>query len=106
MLKRMLFMCALAGLAIASAKTYDIVLSDASTVGTAQLRPGEYRVLVEGSKVIFKDNQNRQVAETNAKIVNADKKFEQTAVETKTVAGKTMIEDIRLGGSTTKLVLD
>jgi hypothetical protein len=106
MLKKMLLVFAVAGLAVASAKTYTIVISNPSTVGTALLRPGEYRVLLQGSKVVFRNDENRQVAEANAKIVNEDKKFEQTAIETKTVAGKTTIENIRLGGTKTEVLLN
>jgi hypothetical protein len=106
MLKKMMLVCAIAGLAAASAKTYTIEISHPATVGQTQLRPGEYRVQVEGSKVVFKDNENRTVAETSAKLVTVDKKFQQTSVETNTASGKTMIEDIRLGGTTTKLVLN
>jgi hypothetical protein len=106
MLKKVLLVCAFAGLAVASAKTYTIEVSHATTIGQAQLLPGEYRVHVEGSKVVFKDNENRTVAETGVKIVTAAKKFEQTSVETRTTSGKTIIEDIRLGGTKTKLVLN
>ena len=106
MLKKMLLVCAVAGLAVASAKTYTIEISRPAAVGQAQLRPGEYRLQVEGSKVVFKDEDNRTVAEATATLETADKKFQQTAVETKTTAGKTVIEEIRLGGTTTKLVLN
>ena len=52
----------LASLGIASAKSYDIVLSDPTMAGTTQLQPGEYKLKVEGTQAVFTDVQNRKRA--------------------------------------------
>jgi hypothetical protein len=104
--KKLLLAFALAGLSIASAKTYSISFSDRFMVGNTQLKPGDYRLQVEGSKAIFKDRENRTAAEVNVKVQNSQKKFEHTEIQSKQVDGNRRIEEIRLGGTRTALDFD
>jgi hypothetical protein len=105
-MKNRLFMVgalALASLSLASAKTYDIMLTQVSKAGTVQLAPGEYRLKVEGANAVFTNLDNNKSYTVPVKVQSADKKFDQTAVDTTDANGSSTVEAIELGGSTTKL---
>ena len=93
----------LASLSLASAKSYDIILTQASKAGNVQLAAGEYRLKVEGSNAVFTNMDSNKSYTVPVKVENADKKFEQTAVDTNESNGSSTVEAIELGGSTTKL---
>jgi hypothetical protein len=94
---------ALLGISVAGAKTYDITLSDPSTVGKINLQPGQYELTVKAATAIFRDMKTGQSFEATAKVEQAPKKFQNTEVESKQVAGRNRIEEIRLHGTKTKL---
>ena len=91
------------GLSLLSAKSYEIVLDNASRAGNLELKPGHYALSLENSKVRFTDTNNGKSLETDAKVVNVDKKFENTLMDTKQVNGATQINEIDLGGTKTKI---
>jgi hypothetical protein len=103
MLKKSLLIFGLAGLSIASAKTYSITLLSPTTVGNTQLRPGDYKLALNGSKAVFTNNRSRKKVETDVKVEHATRKFEQTAVDTTHTAGVDHLQAIELSGTTTKL---
>ena len=72
---------ALLGISVAGAKTYDITLSDPSTVGKLNLQAGQYELTVKASTAIFRDVKTGQSFETTAKVEQAPKKFRDTEVE-------------------------
>lgn len=94
---------ALLGMSVASAKTYDITLSDPSAVGKYNLKPGQYELTVKASTAVFKDLKTGKSYQTTAKVEQAEKKFDDTEVETKRVGGENHITEIRLHGTKTKL---
>jgi hypothetical protein len=94
---------ALASLSIASAKSYDIVLSSTTKVANMQLKAGEYRVKLEGTNAIFTEVESGKSFTAPAKVETNAKKFSLTAVDTATKAGAERIEAIELGGTTTKI---
>ncbi len=51
---------AVGSLSIASAKSYDIVLSNPTKVANVNLKAGEYRVKLEGSNAVFTAVENGQ----------------------------------------------
>src|SRR5215472_9027545 len=89
MLKRVATLLLVAGL-IASAKTYTFSVESAMQVGTTELKPGEYKVKVEGTQVMLVDRAGRQI-ETTAKIEPADHKFMATAIMISTKDGSPKI---------------
>jgi hypothetical protein len=97
---------AVLGLSLASARSYTINVDAPSQAGTLQLKPGEYKVTVEGTKVKFTAANSGKSQETTAKVEANGKKFDATAVETANVNGVTKINEIDLGGTTTKLKFD
>jgi hypothetical protein len=89
----------------AAAKSYEVSVSGTLKAGETELKPGEYKVKVEGTEAIFTDSSSKTVT-LPVKIEKADKKFDITAMETKTENGTKSIEAIRLGGSTMRLVFE
>jgi len=90
-------------LSIASAKSYTVSFTSRVTVGTAQLPAGQYSLKVDGSNAVFTNVDSNKSVTTPVKIENVDKKYGTTLVETTQQGNATRIEDIQLGGSTTKL---
>jgi hypothetical protein len=94
---------AVGSLSIASAKSYDIVLSSPTKVANVQLKAGEYRVKVEGNNAVFTDVESGKSVTAAAKIETGDKKFDETAVSTEKKADMDQMQSIELGGSHTKI---
>jgi hypothetical protein len=94
----------LSSLAIANAKTYDIKLDAPAKAGSNELKPGQYKLKVEGSQAVITDAQNSKSTVTvPVKVENADRKFQYTVVESKSQDGMDNIQAIDLGGSNTRL---
>jgi hypothetical protein len=93
----------LASLGIASAKSYDITLSAPAMAGATELKPGEYKLKVEGSQAVFTDTENAKSFSVPVKVENSDKKFSYTSVESTNQDGMDQIKAIDLGGSNTRL---
>ena len=94
---------ALAGLA--SAKSYDIVLSSATKAGSVELGAGQYSLQVKGTNAVFTNMETGKSFTTTVKVQNAGKKFDQTAVDSRKQNGEDQIKSIELGGSNTLLEL-
>jgi hypothetical protein len=94
---------ALATLGFASAKTYEITLSGPTKAGNLQLKPGQYRLKVDGANATFIGVEDSKSASTTVKVVTTDKKFETTTVDANKEGDSQVIKDIELGGSKTKL---
>jgi hypothetical protein len=95
---------AIAGLSIAGTKSYEISLSQPSKAGSLDLKAGDYKVALAGTKVTFTALQTGKAAKTDATVQTADKKFALTAVDAESVSGANKIHEIDLGGTTTKLM--
>ncbi len=104
MTKKWLMTLALAGLSIASAKTYTLTIDRPSMVGTTQLQPGDYRLKVEGSTALLTNNRDGKEVKANVKVENAAKKFEYTAIESRQEGDVNHIKDVHLGG--TRMTID
>jgi hypothetical protein len=99
--KSLLLIGTLALAGIASAKSYDIVLSAPAKAGSVQLAAGEYSLKVQGSNAIFTNVETGKSVTAAVKVENGAKKFEQTAVD----STGNQIKSIELGGSNTMLEL-
>jgi hypothetical protein len=93
----------LSSIGVASAKSFDLVLSAPTLAGNTELKPGDYKLKVEGSQAIFTEAQSSKSFTVPVKIETANRKFDQTVVESTTQNGMDNIQSIDLGGSTTKL---
>lgn len=93
----------LASLGIASAKSYDIVIASPSMAGKAELKPGEYKLKIEGSQAVFTDVQSSKSWTVPVKVENGNQRFDATTIESKSEGDMGHIQAIDLGGSNTKL---
>jgi hypothetical protein len=90
-------------LSIVSAKSYDIVISNPVQAGTVQLKPGEYRLKVNGGNATFVNVNTDKSFTTPVKVETSDKKFDQTKMDTTKDGDQNKLQDIELGGSNTRL---
>jgi len=93
----------LASLGIASAKSYDIYVNGRTMVGTTELKPGEYKLKVEGTQAVFTDVASSKTWTAPVKVENGATKFDQTVVESTSRGDMAHVNAIDLGGSNTKL---
>jgi len=90
-------------LAIASAgSSYSITITEPSVVAGKALKPGEYKVQVEGDKATLKSGS--QSIDAAVKVQNGDEKFSRTTVRYDTAGGKYRVDQIRVGGTKTTLI--
>lgn len=87
---------------IASAKSYSVTLTSPTRVGSTELKPGAYEVKVAGTEAVF-TNEDGKSFKVPVTIGQNEKKFDNTAVEAAPKDGKDTLQEIDLGGSTTKL---
>jgi hypothetical protein len=95
---------ALLGAAFASAKSYNVTLFQPAMVGDVQLAPGDYKLDVVGDKLVFKGGKS-VVAASPVKQETGDTHYLTTTVRFDNSAGKMRIQEVHLGGTSTKLVL-
>ena len=104
MRQKLLLLFVAAALVIASAKTYNVNLYSAANVGGTELKPGPYKVEVKDGKAVLANGKLR--AEAPVKIETSESKFDATTVRFRDAGGKMEIQEIRLGGTNTKLVFN
>jgi len=92
-------------LAVASAaSSYRVTFFQPSVIGGSELKPGDYKIEVNGDKAVIKAGKN--TVEAAVKVETANEKFASTAVRYANGDGKNRIEEIRVGGTTTKLIFN
>lgn len=95
-------------LAVASAasnNTYRVTLNDAAWVGSTELKPGDYKIEIEGDKAVIKSGK-KNVVEVPVKVEKADRKSDTTQVLVRSANNKQEMKEIRIGGTTTRIVLE
>ena len=101
-MKKLLLLFAVAGLAVASAKTYEIDLFQPAMLGDISLAPGHYSVDVADMKAVFRNG--RIHGEAPVKMEDADMKYNRTSVLLTNNGGQMHIQEIHIGGSKMKLL--
>jgi len=104
MLKKFVLAFAILGLAVASAESYRLTLSQPSKLNGKLMKAGEYRLNVENSKVTIVNG--KESVEVPAKMETGDTKFENTAVRYTGTGDKVTITEIRVGGTKMKLLFE
>lgn len=94
----------LASIGVASAKSYDVILSAPAMAGSTALKPGEYKVKVQGSEAVFTDQSSKSFS-IPVKVENANKKFDYTSIESTNNGGMDTIKSIDLADSNTRLMV-
>lgn len=102
-MKKILFSMATLAMAVASAaNSYRVNLYQESVIGGQALKAGEYKVEIKDNKAVIKDG--KRLIEADVKQEAADSKFGSTSVKYLMNEGKANVQEIRVGGTTTKLV--
>jgi alkyl sulfatase BDS1-like metallo-beta-lactamase superfamily hydrolase len=104
MLKRFVLAFAILGLAVASAETYRVTLSQPSTVKGKQLKAGDYRLNLENSKLTIVNG--KESVEVPVTVQTGTTKFETTAVRYTGTGDKVSLKEIRIGGTKTSLLFE
>jgi hypothetical protein len=103
-MKKLMLSFAILALAVASADTYRVTLFEPSVVSGTELKPGEYKLDVTDHKVVI--SKGKTSVEAAVKVEKADSKFKSTSVRYANGDGKFTVQEIRLGGTTTRLVFN
>ena len=104
MTKRILFVFLVLALAVACAKTYRVTFYQPSVVAGIELQPGDYQLDVNGDKVVFKNGKH--VAESTVRVEENGEKYSRTSIRYANGDGRYVVQEIRLGGTKTKLVFN
>jgi len=83
--------------------SYQFTLYKPTTINGTQLKPGQVKLDLQGDKVVIK--QGKTSAESNVTVQNGDRKFDASSV-TYNAASTDQVQEIRLGGTATKLLFD
>jgi hypothetical protein len=104
-MKKLLVVFATLALAVVSAadKTYNVSLNEPASVNGTQLKPGDYKLQVEGDKAVLKMGK-KTVVESPAKVETAEHKFDTTSVTIDSSNNQAKISEIRIGGTNTRIV--
>lgn len=105
MIKQVLTSFAFVALSVASAATFKVSFAEPSVVKGKDLKAGDYQLNVKENSVIILRNNKNQV-EVPAKVEDMHRKFDRTRVLYNESNGKFSIQEIELGGTTTKLTFD
>lgn len=95
---------AFAALSVASAATYKVSFVEPSVVKGKDLKAGVYQLDVKENTVVIV--QGKKQVEVPVKVENTNQKYGRTRVLYNENKGKYSIQEIELGGTTTKLTFD
>lgn len=89
--------------AMAASSSYKVNLLQPSVIAGQELKPGEYKLEIKDNKVVV--TKGKTSVEAPVKVENSDQKFGTTSVRYSSDNGKYTVQEIRVGGTNTKLVL-
>jgi hypothetical protein len=90
--------------ALAQAETYHVTLLKPSVVAGKELKPGDYRVDVNNDKVTI--SHGKESVEAKVKTETSERKYGSTTVRYEMQGEKYKIQEIGIGGTKTKLVIN
>jgi hypothetical protein len=93
-----------AGLAMASGKSYSFTLYEPALLGATKLAPGDYQVNVADQKAVVRNGKRH--CEAAVKVESGDSKYGSTTVRFDNGDGKMHIQEIHIGGTRTRLVFN
>jgi hypothetical protein len=103
MIRKVLLSFAVVALAaVAGAKSYTVNLYEPAVIGGTELKPGEYKVEVVDQKAVIRNGKMH--GEFPVKVENSDSRYNSTSVRFSNGDGRLHIQEIHVGGTTTKLV--
>ena len=90
-------------LALASAANrYTVQITEPSVINGQAIKPGEYKLELKDNHAILKSGKT--TIDTQAQVENQDRKFAETSIKYTPTGSTAQIDEIRLGGTSTKLV--
>jgi len=93
------------GISVAyAASSYHVTLYKPTTVNGTQLKAGDIKLELQGDKVVIK--QGKTSVESNVTVENGSRKFDATTVGYVGDSADNKVQEIRLGGTTTKLLFE
>ena len=93
------------GISVAyAASSYHVTLYKATTINGTQLKAGDVKLELQGDKVVIK--QGKTSVESSVTVQNGANKFEATSVGYVGDSLNNQVQEIRLGGTTTKLLFE
>jgi hypothetical protein len=104
MKKAGLLVCLAASLALAGTKSFNVTFHEPSVIGGTEFKPGDYKVQLDEQKLVIK--HGGAITEAPVKVQTGDAKYNSTVVRYDTADGKYRVQEIRLGGTNMKLVLE
>ncbi len=90
--------------AFAGTSNFNVTLFQPSIIAGKELKPGEYKVQLNGDKMTLKSGKTS--VETSVKSEQVESKFGSTSVRYTSGDGKYTVTEIRIGGTNTKLVVN
>jgi hypothetical protein len=93
-----------AAMLFASAASYSVTLFQPSMVSGTELKAGEYKLTIDGDKATI--TKGKEKVEAAVKMETSENKFSATSIRYSDQGGKMKIQEIRLGGTTTKVVFN
>ena len=103
-MNKILLLCATLTMAIATASTHRIVFYENATLNGKELKAGEYKMEIDGDRISLK--KGKTAVDAAVKVENGGTKFSTTTVRYGTEAGKYKVQEIRVGGTDLKLVVN
>jgi hypothetical protein len=105
MTRKLLLSFTTLALAVASAaSSYKVTLFQPSVINGTELKPGQYKLTLQDNKAII--SSGKTSVEATVKTETADSKFNSTTVRYQNGDGKYRLQEIRLGGTNTKLTFE
>ena len=104
MIKRLAVVFAIVALGVAAAETYKVTLFQPTVVQGKELKPGQYKLDLKNNVLVIADG--KESVETTVKVETSNQKFSTTSIRYATADGKFTIQEIRLGGTRTRLVIN
>ena len=89
---------------VPAGSTYRVNLTQPSVTKGGELKPGEYKLSIASDKATF--SAGKTSVEAPVKIETGTEKYRSTAVRYTTENGKANISEIRIGGTTTRLLFN
>ena len=99
---RLTFSFASLALLASAAPVYKVTLTEPAVIAGSAVKPGDYRIVVNGDKATL--TTGKTTLEVPVKVETGAQKFQYTSVESRTEAGKNILDDIHVGGTSTTLV--
>jgi|SRR6476661_4402185 hypothetical protein len=103
-MKKLIAIFVMLGVSLAFAKSYHVVLYEKSMLGSTELKPGTYTIELKDQQVVVKNGKVE--AQAAVKVENDANKYSTTTVRYSNGDGTYKIQEIRLGGTHMKLVVN